>query len=99
MKKLASCLALLASALSASASAATRTVTLSVPGMSCPTCPITVKKALSRLPGVAQVSSNLTKRESTVTFDDSKVNLEDLLMATWEAGYPSIPVSPTSPSR
>ncbi len=69
--------------------AATRTVTLSVPGMNCPTCPITVKKALNRVPGVLQVSSSLEKRQSTVTFDDSKASVDDLIMATEEAGYPS----------
>lgn len=68
---------------------ATRTVTLSVPGMSCPTCPITVKKALNRVPGVLQVSSSLEKRQSIVTYDDSKASVDDLLMATEEAGYPS----------
>ena len=36
-------------ALSAPAWAATKTVTLSVPGMTCATCPITVKKALSKV--------------------------------------------------
>jgi mercuric ion binding protein len=68
---------------------APRTVTLSVPGMNCPTCPITVKKALQRVPGVLQVSSSLEKRQSTVTFDDGKASVDDLLMATGEAGYPS----------
>ena len=33
--------------------AATKTVTLSVPGMNCAACPITVKKALGKVPGVA----------------------------------------------
>ncbi|MGC9159545.1 MAG: cation transporter, partial [Terracidiphilus sp.] len=38
-----------------SAFAATRTVTLSVPGMTCPVCPITVRKALREVPGVEKV--------------------------------------------
>lgn len=76
---------------------APRTVTLSVPGMNCPTCPITVKKALQRVPGVLQVSSSLEKRQSTVTFDDRKTNVDDLLMATEEAGYPSTLLQPAKP--
>ena len=47
MKKLSALIAL-AAALSAPAWAATKTVTLSVPGMTCAACPITVKKALTK---------------------------------------------------
>lgn len=35
--------------------AASRTVTLSLPGMTCPACPITVNKALSKVEGVSEV--------------------------------------------
>jgi periplasmic mercuric ion binding protein len=69
--------------------AANQTVTLSVPGMDCATCPITVKKALTKISGVLAVSSNLDKRETTVTFDDAKTTLVALTHATREAGYPS----------
>jgi mercuric ion binding protein len=69
--------------------AATRTVTLSVPGMNCAACPITVKKALGNVPGVSRTEVNLDRREATVTFDDSRTNLEALTRATQDAGYPS----------
>lgn len=46
MKKLLSALAL--AAVVAPVWAATQTVTLSVPGMTCSACPITVKKAISK---------------------------------------------------
>lgn len=69
--------------------AAKQTVTLSVPGMDCATCPITVKKALTKVPGVLAVNSNLDKRETTVTFDGAKTTVEALTHATREAGYPS----------
>ncbi|MDP1491778.1 cation transporter, partial [Klebsiella pneumoniae] len=35
--------------------AAVQTVTLSVPGMTCAACPITVKKAISKVEGVSKV--------------------------------------------
>ena len=69
--------------------AAPKTVTLSVPGMDCPVCPITVKKALSKVPGVSQAEVNFERREATVTFDDSKAGVESLTRATRDAGYPS----------
>jgi mercuric ion binding protein len=67
--------------------AAQQTVTLSVPDMTCATCPITVKKALMRVEGVTDVKSSLPKRETTVVFDDTRVKLEALTRATREAGF------------
>lgn len=69
--------------------AATQTVTLTVPGMTCPACPITVKKALSSVAGVSKVDIAYEKREATVTFDDTKTSSQKLTQATEDAGYPS----------
>ncbi|WP_296510329.1 mercury resistance system periplasmic binding protein MerP [Rhodoferax sp.] len=69
--------------------AATQTVTLSVPDMNCAACPITVKKALTKVPGVNKAEVNLERREAKVTFDDAKTNAEALRLATKDAGYPS----------
>ncbi len=35
------------------AQAATKTVTLAVPSMDCPVCPITIKESLTKVPGVS----------------------------------------------
>jgi mercuric ion binding protein len=88
MKKLITVLALSA-ALSAPAWAATQTVALSVTGMTCATCPITIKKALNKVEGVENIEVNLEKKEALVTFDDAKTTVEALLEATTNAGYPS----------
>ncbi|WP_026437660.1 mercury resistance system periplasmic binding protein MerP [Acidovorax sp. JHL-9] len=69
--------------------AATQTVTLSVPGMDCAACPITVKKALTNVPGVSKTEVSLERREAKVSFDDPKANVEALTRATKDAGYPS----------
>lgn len=69
--------------------AATQTVTLAVPGMTCAACPITVKKALTRVDGVQKVEVSLEKREAVVTFDDAKTSTSKLIQATENAGYPS----------
>ncbi len=69
--------------------AATRTVTLAVPSMDCPVCPITVKKALTGVPGVGRVDVNFEQRVARVTFDDGKTSVEALTQATRNAGYPS----------
>ena len=69
--------------------AAPRTVTLSVPTMDCPVCPITVKKALTKVPGVRQAEVSFDKRVAIVTFDDAKTSVEALTQATRNVGYPS----------
>ncbi|RKE37430.1 mercuric ion binding protein [Paraburkholderia sp. BL23I1N1] len=69
--------------------AATRTVTLSIPGMTCAACPITVKHALSNVKGVEKTDVSFEQREAIVTFDDGKTNVQTLTRATTDAGYPS----------
>lgn len=69
--------------------AATRTATLAVPGMTCPVCPITVKKALKKVTGVIAVTSDMAQKTVTVTYDDAKVQSLALTKATAQAGYPS----------
>jgi mercuric ion binding protein len=71
------------------ASAAPRTVTLSVPGMTCAACPITIKKALLKVAGVQKVEVSYEKLEAIVTYDDAKTNVDALTNATKRAGYPS----------
>ncbi|HSU77810.1 MAG TPA: mercury resistance system periplasmic binding protein MerP [Burkholderiales bacterium] len=68
-----------------------RTVTLSVPGMYCEMCPATVKKALSRVPGVVKVDASYKDKQAVVTYDDSKTSIDALTGATANAGYPSTP--------
>lgn len=88
MKKLVALIALSAT-LATPAWAAIKTVTLSVPGMTCAACPITVKKALSKVDGVQKAEVSFEKLEAVVTFDDAKTNAEALTKATANAGYPS----------
>lgn len=72
-----------------SALAAPQTVALSVAGMTCAACPITVKKALTKVDGVTQVKVSYEKREAIVTFDDSKADAQKLIEAATNAGYPA----------
>ena len=83
-------IALLAFASSA-ALADVKTVTLSVPGMYCEMCPATVKKAISRVQGVSKVDASFKTKEAVVTYDDSQTNVDALIKATANAGYPSTP--------
>jgi|SRR6185437_8085491 len=67
-----------------------QTVMLTVKNMTCELCPITVKKALEKVPGVSTVSVDFDKKTATVTFDPDKAKPEMMTKATTEAGYPSV---------
>jgi len=69
--------------------AAQQTVVLSVPTMNCAACPITVRAALDKVPGVQKVKATLEPPEAVVTFDDAKTGTAQLMQATRDAGYPS----------
>ena len=81
--------ALLPFTLPVATAAEAQTVTLDVPGMTCKFCPITIRKALSKVPGVLEVQSDFETKTATVTFDPDKTSLSDLTAATANAGYPS----------
>ncbi|HJV81763.1 mercury resistance system periplasmic binding protein MerP [Noviherbaspirillum sp.] len=72
------------------ASAKSRTVSLNVPTMDCATCPITIKAALLKVPGVSRAKVSYERREAVVVFDDDKATVADLKNATENAGYPSM---------
>lgn len=69
--------------------AQTQTVRLSVPGMTCGACPITVRTALRRVSGVEKIDIDEGEKLVTVTFDDRKTTVDALTQATANAGYPS----------
>jgi mercuric ion binding protein len=87
MKKTFFLIALLSST---SALATIQTVTLDVPSMNCVTCPITVKKSLTNVDGVEKADVTYVTRLAVVTYDDEKTNIEALISATTNAGYPSV---------
>jgi mercuric ion binding protein len=75
--------------LSGPAWAGPRTITLKVSNMTCETCPLTVKLALTKVEGVSKAAVDFAKKEAVVTFDDAKTSAAALIKATTDAGYPS----------
>lgn len=69
--------------------AETKTVTLDVPGMTCKFCPITIRKALKKVPGVIDAKADFDSKTATVTFDPDKTSVKTLIQTTANAGYPS----------
>ena len=71
------------------AQAGERTVTLTVENMFCAACPHIVSKSLDRVGGVVAVAVSDEDKTATVTFDDARTGIADLIKATTDAGYPS----------
>ena len=86
----ASALAFLASSsLVGNAAGTPQTVTLRVSNMTCELCPVTVKKSLQGVHGVVSAKADLTTKTATVSYDPSATNIDALIQATTNAGYPS----------
>lgn len=88
MRMFVACIALVA-VLGFPARAATRTVTFSVPDMTCATCPLTVKAALRKVDGVIEVQVSWEPKEAVVIYDDARTDVQALTEAIRDAGYPA----------
>lgn len=74
-----------------------QTITLDLPTMNCAMCPITVKKALTRVEGVTKAKVSYEKKQAVVSFEDTKTSVEKLIEVTTNSGYPSTIVSEKKP--
>ncbi|WP_077622637.1 copper chaperone CopZ [Sediminibacillus massiliensis] len=61
--------------------------TISVQGMSCGHCKMSVENALNDLDGVTAAEVNLEAGNVNVTYDDSKVSFDNMKEAIEEQGY------------
>lgn len=63
--------------------------TFAVAKMTCATCPITVKKAMSAVHGVRSVKVDFATKTASVAFDPSLTNAAAIAAASTNAGYPA----------
>jgi mercuric ion binding protein len=66
-----------------------QSVTLDMQNMTCPMCKFTIKKALQGVDGVQTVNVDYNSKTANVSFDPQKTNIEALIKATTNAGYPA----------
>lgn len=62
---------------------------LEVPSMNCALCPLSVKKALEKVPGVLSAKADLATKTAEATYDPDRVSVEKLAKAVTAAGYPA----------
>ena len=63
------------------------TKVFTVPGMMCNNCKETVEGATLGLEGVLSSEVNLAEKSATISFDPSKVNVEDITKAIERTGF------------
>ena len=64
-------------------------VIFAIENMTCPLCPVTVKKAMEGVPGVKSVAIDFKAKTATVSFDPSKTTIAVIAAASTNAGYPA----------
>ena len=73
-------------------------ISLDVEGMTCASCVNRIERHLNKVEGVAEASVNLATERAKVSFDGSKVALDDLVGAVERAGYNVRPqLAPAAP--
>jgi copper chaperone len=61
--------------------------TLNIKGMTCDHCKSAVTGALNKLEGVSNTEINLSEGIADVTYDDSKVSVDQMKEAVEDQGY------------
>ena len=64
-------------------------VVLEVQNMTCPTCSITIEKALDHVPGLSSEQIDLKTATVAVTFDAERTDISTIVRAITEAGFPA----------
>lgn len=62
-------------------------VVLSMPDMSCPICPITVRRALNGVDGVYEAEADLETKQARAVFDPARTDPEALIAAIENTGF------------
>ena len=78
---------LLSVGIATAAFAGEKTETIKVSGWHCGGCAARTESALKDVKGVSTVAADKTKKEVTVTYDDSKVRRSDLDKAIADSGF------------
>ncbi len=69
------------------------TSTFKVENMTCASCPISVKTAMSRVDGVIDVDIDYKTKMATARFDPSKTTIDTIAKASSAVGFPATVVS------
>ena len=71
-----------------------KSAVLQVEGMNCSLCPVTVRKALERLPGVIEARVEYKEKRAQAKYDPGRTSPEALAKAVSDSGFPAKPAKP-----
>ncbi len=66
--------------------------TFAIENMTCAACPITVKKAMSRIEGVSGIKVDFKAKTATVEFNPSLTTSKVIAKASTDVGFPATPI-------
>ena len=66
---------------------ANKRLTVDVVGMTCAACSARIEKSLSRLEGIDKANVNLSTNKATVSYDDEKIQKDDIVRTIEKTGY------------
>jgi copper chaperone len=75
-----------------------QTMTWQVSGMHCSSCGILIDETLEELDGVSSSSTSLKRNLTTVTFDTTRCDADQIVAAIVEAGYTAAPATDDIPA-
>lgn len=75
------------------ATATLKTATLSVEGMTCASCTVTVRMSVKKLDGVKEATVQLDEKRARIQYDPAHVTPQQLADAVTRAGYGATVVS------
>jgi copper chaperone CopZ len=78
--------------------AAETTTTFKVTGMYCDACQTKIQQALKKTDGVKNATVDLDKGSATVTYDDAKVNPNQIVKVIEKEGYKAEPQKQQKPT-
>lgn len=65
----------------------TRTYTLGIAGMHCPSCELLIDETIESIPGVARATTYLRRGNCIVELDPTRTNPEQVVKALSKIGY------------
>ncbi len=65
----------------------TNKVVITIQGMSCASCVVTIEKAVNNLPGVKKIGVNLASENATIEFNKNIISLDKIKETIKEVGY------------
>ncbi|MGB7291718.1 MAG: cation transporter [Thermodesulfobacteriota bacterium] len=79
-------------ALGKESTANTKKAIFKVKGMTCGTCPLTIKAALKRLDGVVNTNVSYEDKQAKVSYEEGKVTVDEIVKTIENAGFKAIPL-------